>query len=147
MQYSDPFSLELDSDEFHLICNEMNQLKPDSSGVPSFDGMSGGFKFSDEVPLTISEGDSPLVLPLVTLLRCLWGYRVSLVCGKPRSDLVKWWTAANIAAPNWPGFLAERNSIVMQPFVDRCKKSSRRMTETLDELDQACRADGLVSRP
>ena len=137
MQSPDPFDIKLDSDEFREICAEMNRLEPDSNLFAVYDGMSGAFKFADESPKSICQKpDHPLLLPLITVLRCLWAFRVSLVRGKPRPDLEVWWTAARETAPHWPGFLEDRCSTLMLPFCTVCEESSRRLSNDFDKLDK-----------
>lgn len=78
---------ELSLDEFRRFCVALNSLRQDPEAQPGFDGMSGGFKFSDEFAEEFRGLDGEMLLRLVGWLRCLWGYRISLVLETPRSEL------------------------------------------------------------
>ncbi len=126
---------ELSSDEFRQFCFALNSLQPDQDARPGFDGMSGGFRFSDEIAEQFRSLDGETLLRLVGWLRCLWGYRISLVLETPRSELADYWFATQHLAPNWPGFLPERCDNRMRPFAASCTARSHELVRGLDRLD------------
>jgi hypothetical protein len=95
--------------------------------------MSGGFAFSDEGPRELK--DSEHTLPLITLLRRLWGYRVSLVAGESRADLLPWWEQTKALAPHWAGFSPERCSAEMRAMAQECDDRCEQFSRDLDSLD------------
>ena len=134
------YELHLGSEKFLAICAELNALVPDPGATTGFDGMSGGFRFSDEFSKDLRDSGLSLMIPTINLLRRLWGYRISVVFGAPRTDLVASWDATQAAAPNWPGFLPERRSAAMLPKAKECELASIRLNEGLDELDRQINA-------
>src|ERR1035441_6867135 len=108
--------LDLSSKAFHCLCKHLNCAMRQADATCSVDLFSGGFKFSDEAPADFETlGDS--LMPFVNLVRCLWGYRASIVMGKPRQDLAAYWEAAKKCAPRWAGFSPERSSEEMKIHV------------------------------
>jgi hypothetical protein len=90
MPPQDAYDLELGSDRFLFLCTKLNATVRRDDAAWSADILSGGFKFSDEIPDDFDES-LDLSLPLIAMLRRLWAYRVSLVEGKPRPDLASTW--------------------------------------------------------
>ncbi len=84
-------------------------MAQDLNATRGYDLFAGGFKYSDEVPRDLWCSEEH-VLPLVTLLRQLWGYRASLIEGQPRNDLQVVWEAVRTWSPNWAGFSQDRCS-------------------------------------
>lgn len=117
MSSHDPFELPVDSPQCRFLCAALNDARPQAGAQGRPELFSGGFKFSDEIPRSLFDSDEH-VLQLVTLMRCLWGYRASLVRGEPRSDLAPYWNVTKQLAPNWAGFAAERCSPRMMEFLD-----------------------------
>lgn len=134
MPQRDPFAITPSSEEFGCICKALNLLQIDTNARPTHDGMSGGFKYSDEVPQAL-RSDHNLSLHMVTVLRSLWGYRLSCVRGQPRSDLAPWWEAAKALAPRWPGFDDQRCSKSMLSVAEGCYDTARRLSRDLDSLE------------
>ena len=130
---SSSFDVAFDSEEFCRVCAELNRLVPDIHAQASYDGMSGGFKFPDEIPNDRVTRDA-LALPLVTVLRSLWSYRRSLVEGRPRLELEEWWSAVKASAPKWPGFLESRCGPSMRVLAEECDAKGKQLTGEIDEL-------------
>lgn len=131
--------IDVTSQSFIEICEALHRLPVDSDATWAFDGMSGGFKYSDEVPLSFVKSNDPLQDQVVTVLRLLWGYRVTLVRGEPRVDLQDHWHAVESLAPSWPGFLRERCSAASTEIASECLKRAQALSKGLDELDTRCR--------
>jgi hypothetical protein len=128
--YQDP--LDPASNLFANLCKELSACVRKDDATHAADFFSGGFKFSDEFPANFEQLGERLP-SFVDLLRCLWGYRASLVTGKPRQDLVAYWEAAKMRSPNWAGFSAERCSPHMK---NHAEEAERRTTEIINELDR-----------
>ena len=114
----------------------MNGLVRNPLATVCFDGMSGGFKYSDEFPERLMGTPEELdqLLPWVTMLRILWGHRVSLVLGAPRSDLEVWWKTVQQIAPQWPGFSEDRCSTLAVSLAEWCEEKSSELIAGLEEL-------------
>lgn len=122
MEHDGRWDLELDSEPFKVICQFLNRTIPTTDATLHYDVMSGGYRFSDESPAdSVRNLDEALILPLITLLRCLWAYRLSVVRGTPRVELAEWWNSARSLAPNWCGFLP-----------DRCREGERQFAQFCD---------------
>lgn len=135
MSSHDPFELPVESPQCRFLCAALNdaRVQQDAECRPEF--FSGACKFSDEVPEALLESDDH-TLPLVTLLRCLWGYRASFVVGKPREDLAPYWNLAQRMAPQWAGFTAERCSPEMADYVNgSVRKHCEQILTDMDRLD------------
>ncbi|MCE9556400.1 MAG: hypothetical protein K8T91_23880 [Planctomycetes bacterium] len=130
----DAYQIEIDSQLFHRLCEALEKQSPDVEATSSLDGMSGGFKFSDEFPCQF-KNDEEALFPCISLLRTLWAYRQSLVMRQPRIELANWWEVVLKLAPHWPGFLPERTSSEMLELALQCEAGAIRLTEDLDKLD------------
>ncbi|WP_291178943.1 hypothetical protein [Gimesia sp.] len=131
--------LEFNKSEFQIIFSELDQLNTDPQASPTFDGMSGAFKFADEFPKHLINDENPpesLLLPCIGLLRSLWGYSQSLILGTPRSELEKIWNETIKYAPNWPGFQPKRCSPKMRETALRCVTESKYFSTALDDLNE-----------
>ncbi len=71
--HEDAYHCEIGTDIFRRVCVELNSTAFDSSAKWSVEIISGGVRFSDEIPASIKSSDE-LQLPAVTLFRRLWGY-------------------------------------------------------------------------
>jgi hypothetical protein len=127
--YEDP--LDPASEAFQRLCIHLDSSVRRDNATCSVDLFSGGFKFSDEAPPDYEKLADSLP-PFVDLMRCLWGYRASIVAGKPRQDLAAYWEAARRYAPGWAGFSPERASEEMKIHLD---EAARRTTEFIKEMD------------
>ena len=132
------FQITVGSNEFEFICKALNALLGDPNASPSFDGMSGAFKFADEIPTHLRDCDDRILFPMISLLRCLWAYRESIVCGAPRTDLESFWTSTKGAAPAWPGFSETRCSVDMLRTAEECRMKRFKLASDLDQLDAMC---------
>ena len=140
MEPHESYHLELDSDRFLFLCAKLNATVRRDDATWSVDILSGGFKFNDEIPEGLSESPE-LFLPLTTLLRSLWAYRVSLVEGKPRPDLYPTWESTRHLAPHWAGFAPDRCSANMQSAVDDVKSKDVQYARDIERLEAALRKD------
>ncbi|MDB5387945.1 MAG: hypothetical protein JWM11_3591 [Planctomycetaceae bacterium] len=126
MQQENPWHLALNSGRFKILCQFLNRTTPNTDATLHYDVMSGGYRFSDESPPdSLRDFDQELILPLITLLRFLWAYRLSVVHGTPRNELAEWWHSTKVLAPNWSGFSPERvseNGIQFATFCDARQK-------------------------
>jgi hypothetical protein len=138
MATQDPYVLEPGSDRFLSLCARLNTTIRADDAEWSVDIMSGGFKFNDEIPDGLRESPD-VFLPLITLLRCLWAYRVSLVEGQPRADLALWWDSALHLAPHWAGFTPHRCSAAMQPVVADVKSKGLEFARDVERLEARLR--------
>jgi hypothetical protein len=135
----DPYEISVDSPECRFLCAALDDMRLQEGAVRSPEFFSGGFRFSDEVPRDLLKSDKH-VLPLVTLLRRLWGYRASLVVGRPREDLAPYWERARELAPHWAGFADDRCSPEMADYVNGpVQEHCEQILKDLDRLDaQLC---------
>jgi hypothetical protein len=137
--------LDVTSPSFADICDALNRLPAAADAVWAFDGMSGGFKYTDEVPLSFVKSNDSLKDQVITVLRVLWGYRVALVRGEPRGDLQAFWHAVESLAPSWPGFLPERCTDASADVASECLKRAETLSKGLEELDKRCTVAALDS--
>lgn len=86
-----------------LIAKSMEQLHEVQSERYSFDSMSAGVVWEDELPPSHKRG-----LAHAWGLRPIFGYRTSLILGKPDEALEEYWNLATQLFPNWVGFRCER---------------------------------------
>src|SRR5262249_27520078 len=129
VSFEHAYDIDLASTRFILLCETLNATVCEENATWSADILSGGLKFSDEIPQEMSNPQSldvtsiELTLCLTTLMRRLWAYRMSLIEGTPRSDLAATWELTRSLAPQWAGFAPDRCSAKMRPLVDgvRCK--------------------------
>lgn len=128
------YNLELGSDRFLFLCHRLDAAAFREDAAWSVDIPSGGFKFGDEVP-DDSRESFDMVLPLFTLLRRLWAYRVSLVEGRPWPDLAPTWELTRSLAPRWAGFTPARCSAAMQPLVDEVKSRDLVFARDIERLE------------
>ncbi len=135
MSDRNPFHIEIGSVEFNQICRVLNDFEESANAHSGFDGMSGGFKFSDEVPKDPS-ALGPLLEPMICVLRYLWAYRISLVAGNPNASMEPWWIAVRDLAPGWPGFKDARCSAAMLTLAEITNSRSDQLYNDLDELDR-----------
>jgi hypothetical protein len=126
------------SEDFITLCTHLNSLVRRDAAACAPDLFSGGFKFSDEVPADI-ENLGENLMPLVNLLRCLWGYRASIVRGNLRQDLAPYWDGARMYAPRWAGFSPERSSAEMKIHVDNAARRSKEFVAELERMDRNLR--------
>ena len=131
---NDQFELHFNSELCIHLLNHLNSATLKNDAEWSVDIISGGFKFSDEIPQSASSLSDDLRLPLVTLLRILWGYRISLVSGHPRTDLEKWWCLAKEHAPLWAGFCQKRCSSDAKLYLDECRMRLLKFSEDIDKF-------------
>jgi hypothetical protein len=117
------------------LCSCLDSLEYDESALCSADLLSGGYKFSDEIPM-VFEMDQSHAQDVISLLRYLWAYRASIVINNPLSSLADCWNRTKQYAPNWPGFYDERCSSCMMSFViHECgAKSSKDFIESIEKM-------------
>lgn len=125
--------LKIKSEMFADVCFELSRLNVDREAQVAFDGLSGAYGFTDEVPRTTS---SEVLFACYSVLRALWAYRQSIVLGKPRCDLQEWWNSTLRLAPNWPGFLIGRRSNKMQSIAIEYETKARSLSRDLDLLSE-----------
>lgn len=132
-----PWHLELNSNEFITLCRFLNRTTPNTDASLHYDVMSGGYRYSDESPAdSLHDFDEALILPLTTLLRFLWAFRLSVVRGNPRTEFVDWWDSAKSLAPNWSGFLPERCSENGIQFTEFCDARQKEWDEGVEALEK-----------
>ena len=132
-----PYELEFGSEQCHALLKILNQTTVQPDAAFGVDIMSGGYKFSDEFPRTGINADSELLHPLVTLLRILLAFRVSLVRGQPRMELAHWWDLAIAEAPRWAGFTKDRWSATAAPYAAECTVRCSQFCADLNKLERA----------
>lgn len=112
----------------------LRALSYDLGAVRSYEMMSGGFIWSDELPPSdryseARDGDYAL--------RFLFGYRASLIRGRPDESLRPVWDAVLAACPSWPGFRPERCSGSLAPELEQeGKRAMRRLDRYSRVLDK-----------
>ncbi|HET6248884.1 MAG TPA: hypothetical protein VFE47_14400 [Tepidisphaeraceae bacterium] len=138
MQNANVDDVDPGSVEFSVLCTHLNALQRREGAACAPDLFSGGYKFSDEVPPDIDALGSNL-MPLVNLLRCLWGYRASLVTGNVRQDLAPYWNAARASAPLWAGFSPERSAAEMKTYIDDTDRLATEFVAEMERMDRNLR--------
>ena len=141
MEPDHAYDLELGSERFLFLCAKLNATGQRDDAAWSADILSGGFKFNDEIPDSLNESPD-LFLPLITLLRSLWAYRLSLVAGEPRSDLAPTWEWTRRFAPQWAGFVPDRCSAIMQPVIDEVKSRDVQFARDIEHFEAKLRRGG-----
>jgi hypothetical protein len=119
----------VDSGEFQIVCAELNAACLDEHATRGFDLLSGGFKYSDEIPGELMSRDN--VVLIVSVLRRLWGYRASIIRGAVRRDLEETWQAVQVLAPLWAGFDPARRSCELSDDLAMAASAGR---ERIDEI-------------
>jgi hypothetical protein len=135
------YDLELGSERFLDLCTRLNATVRRDDAAWSADLLSGGFKFDDEIPDGLDESPEAF-LPLITLLRRLWAYRISLVEGQPRPELAPAWEWTRRLAPQWAGFAPDRCSAIMRSVVDQVKARDARFARDGERLEARLRTSG-----
>ncbi len=130
----DPYYIEFGSDQCNAILDLLNKTTVQSDASFKVDMMAGAYKFSDEFPDL--SADDQLLFPLVSLLRMLWTYRISLVRNNPRISYARWWDLAKTNAPNWAGFALERYTVTALPYAEECSLRCRTFDAETDELER-----------
>ena len=130
----DPYDIEFGSDQCNAILDLLNKTTVQSDASFKVDMMAGAYKFSDEFPDL--SADDQLLFPLVTLLRMLWAFRISLVRNNPRIEYAHWWDLAKTNAPNWAGFASERCTATALPFAKECSLRCGTFDADTDELER-----------
>ncbi len=137
MQEGSPWHLALNSSEFRTLCQFLNRTTPNTDASLHYDVMSGGYRYSDESPAdSLNDFDENLILPLTTLLRFLWAFRLSVVRSSPRTELAEWWDSAKALAPNWSGFSPERCSENGIQFIEFCDIRQKEWGEGVEALEK-----------
>ena len=119
---NNPYELVYESEQCAFLLSRLNETTAKTDATFQVDIMSGAYRFSDEVPELEHAVEEQNILPLITLLRKLWAYRISLVRGNPRKDLECWWGMAKQRAPKWAGFANLRCSEDAVDYAERCSQ-------------------------
>ena len=109
----------------------LRALRYDPAAVRGYEMMSGGFMWSDELPASDQysdphDGDYAL--------RFLFGYRASLIRGRPDEGLRPVWDAVLAACPSWPGFRSERCSVSLAAELGKDRKTGMRHLERISRV-------------
>ncbi len=110
--------------------NALRTLNFNPRAVRSFEGMSGGFIWSDEFSDAVFD---VCFAKDNWAFRFLLGYRASLIAGQPRDDLRGPWDQLKIQCPQWPGFRPERCSSSLSVCLDA---EGDRFIKDLEEADR-----------
>lgn len=130
------YDLDLSSECFRFLAARLNAMDCKNEAAWSVDIFSSSFKFDDETPdETIVFNGFDISLKLATLMRRLWGYRMSLIMGNPRLDLAETWESGKSLAPNWAGFRTDRCSSAMQPIVQEVREKILQFDQDIGRLE------------
>ena len=124
--------MEIPSDISRLT-NAMDTLQFDCDSPYFYEVMSGALVWDDEKTGFSSEYFSPVE---IGLLRMIWAFRSGLILGSPRLEFESVWRRAQDAAPNWPGFRAERCS-PSEEVILYLKTAKRRSDRNFDRYEKA----------
>jgi hypothetical protein len=83
--------------------------------VCSYEGMSGGLVWDDEFPI---EAISACTREDSWAFRYVWGYRASLIRGRPREEIRAAWDQLALECPEWPGFRLERRAAALREMLE-----------------------------
>lgn len=137
MQEESPWHLALNSSEFRILCQFLNRTTSNTDASLHYDVMSGAYRYSDESPAkSLNDFDETLILPLTTLLRFLWAFRLSLVRCRPRTELAEWWDSAKSLAPNWCGFSPDRCAENGTQFIEFCAARQKEWDQDVAALEK-----------
>jgi hypothetical protein len=92
-------------EKLRKIAPKLNRLCEDPSARVSYELMSDGLIWSDELPPweELDHDES-------TCLRGIWHYRASLIVGVPVEKYRTFWEEGQKLFPQWPGYLPWRRS-------------------------------------
>ncbi len=108
----------------------LNRMPVDPAARGSFELMSGGLIWPDELPRPGSE-ESELVWSQC-VYRYLIAYRASLTLGEERAEFRPVWEQVVCHAPNWPGLRPERRG---ERARRRLRAALRRQDKCLAEFE------------
>jgi hypothetical protein len=109
------------------IAPKLNELPEDPNARVSFEMMSGGLVWSDELPAwdQMEPGESHC-------LRAIWRFRSSLILGCPAEKYRPYWEEAQQLFPNWPGFHLQRRDSQWRQFLTEASEKSSQEWEEAD---------------
>ena len=114
------------------VADALQECCVDPDAKRKYDGMSGGFFWSDEIP----EGTAT---EIIWRLRPILGHRSSMTLGDSSLPYEKDWEALHALCPSWPGFLPERrNSTLAKELI----VAGEEFMKSVEALDGACSSDG-----
>jgi len=106
------------SDFLDSLIVQLKILKKDSSAVPFFDLMSGGFIWSDEKLRGLPTNE-------MGCLRAIFRYRTSLIVQEPDTRFQSLWSDLKDKYPEWIGFNPSR-CLPNEDLVARYRESRRK---------------------
>jgi hypothetical protein len=109
------------------IAPKLNQLQEHLDARVSYELMSGGLVWSDELPPweQLEPGESHC-------LRAIWRFRSSLILGCPVEKFRPHWEEAQRLFPKWPGFNPVRQDEQWRTYLVEAEEKSLRDWEELD---------------
>jgi hypothetical protein len=112
----------------------LRKAKWSSIAKRTFDGLSGGFIWDDELP----EGAIEACTRIDNwAFRLVLAYRASLITGEPREECRAPWDQLLRECPEWPGFQSERQSAELRGQLERANErfmaSIRRISKICDQ--------------
>lgn len=112
--------------KLRVLAPTLNQLALVQDAECFYEILSGGLVWVDEIP-------DLSTLPAGTLegLRGVIRYRTTLILGEPDQQYHEYWSEARKLFPNWPGFVAARQSIELRP---RCVELKSKAAEEMDKM-------------
>ena len=93
----------------------LRQTEWNPQAAVSYDGMSGGLVWDDELPAAAIDACTRIDN---WAFRFVLGYRASLIRDRPREELRAAWDQLLTKCPDWPGFRPERRSADLRPKLD-----------------------------
>ncbi len=103
----------------------------DPNADRKYDGMSGGFYWSDEIP----EGTPTRI---IWRLRTVLGHRASITLSDPSRSYKDDWDRLAELCPSWPGFRPERSSLALEEELSRAGED---FMKSVEEADRACTSE------
>lgn len=124
--------MEIPSDISRLT-KAMSTARFDADAPYFYELMSGALVWQDEKADFSSENWSA---GEIGLLRMIWAFRSSVILGSPRQEFESVWRRLLNAAPNWPGFRAERCNPSEEAIL-YLKTAKRRSDRNFDRYEKA----------
>jgi hypothetical protein len=118
------------------VLSFLRSMTADPSAVASYEYLTGGLVWSDEVPAD-EQGRRTVWRSLA--FRMAIAYRASLTIGEERAEFRPLWQQIEQDAPSWPGLRPDRRGeAARRQLAERHKELDR----WIEELDAAAKARG-----
>jgi hypothetical protein len=95
----------------------LDALAFDENARRSYEYLSGGFFWSDEVAPELMANDNATLMFKLLIAR-----RTAMIRGEEKPEAAQWWNEMKRRFPNWPGFRPERCSHLLAEELRRVEQ-------------------------